>query len=263
MQAPALPAGLFAIEAENLVRFGPGGVPVLDGVTFGVAVGEVFALLGGRRAGKSTAVRVLTGAERPDAGLACVGGHQVGSDPDAVRRRVGLMDAGGGGAVERPGRTAGTVRTVRELLQLAGAGHGLGGDALRSRVEGLLEACELAAVAGSAPGECPTSISRRLDLAVALVHEPSVVFLDEPTVGLDPSARARLWRLIDRSCPEEGRTVLLATADPAEADRLAADMAVLDRGRIVCRRPARRVRTGRQPCPAGWTTDPAGAPVPG
>jgi ABC-2 type transport system ATP-binding protein len=257
MQAPALPPGLFAIEAENLVKLGSGGVPVLDGVTFGVPVGGVFALLGGRRTGKSTAVRVLTAAERPDAGLAWVGGHEVGSDPDAVRRRVGRMDHCGGRAVARPGRT------VRDRLQLAGAGHGLGGDVLRSRVEGLLDRCDLAAVAGCRPGECPTSVSRRLDLAVALVHEPSVVFLDEPTAGLGPSSRARLWRLIERSCPEEGRTVLLVTADPAEADRLASDVAVLDRGRIVLQRSARRVRTGPQPCPAGWTTGPAGAPVPG
>jgi ABC-2 type transport system ATP-binding protein len=259
MQAPALPAGLFAIEAENLVKLDPrpGRVPVLDGVTFGVAVGEVFALLGGRRAGKSTAVRVLTGAERMDAGRAWVAGHQVGSDPDAVRRRVGRMVACDGHAVERLGLT------VRHRLQLAGAGHGLGGDVLRARVEGLLEACDLADVAGGLLGECPAPVSRRLDLAMALVHEPSVVFLDEPTAGLDPSAQARLWRLIERTCPEEGRTVLLATADPAEADRLASDGAVLNRGRIARRRPARRVRTGRQPCPAGWTTGPAEAPVPG
>ena len=221
-------AELLAIEAQDVVKTGPAGVRVLDGLSLGVAVGAVCAVLGPAGAGKSTAVGVLAGLVTADGGRAWVAGHAVRRAPEAVRRRTGHLVR----------RWADPHGCVREELRLAGREHGLSGEVLDARVETVLGRFDLVGCAERPVGACPVSRRRSLDLACAVIHDPPVLLLDEPTAGLDPGSRADLWEQLDRLCREDGRTVLLATADAAEADRLATQVAVLRAGRVLATRPA-------------------------
>ncbi|MGH2932912.1 MAG: ATP-binding cassette domain-containing protein [Gaiellaceae bacterium] len=199
-------------------------VQALDGVSFAVREGEVFGLLGPNGAGKSTAVRVLTTLTRADAGTASVAGHDVVREPNRVRRAIGYVAQDSGVDWEA---------TARENLLLQGRIHGMAGTPLRSRVDELLELVGLAESAYRIARGYSGWMKRRLDVAIGLVHKPRVLFLDEPTTGLDPEARAAMWVEVERLARHESLTILLTTHYLEEADRLAERVAILSRGRIV------------------------------
>jgi len=211
-----------AIEVSGLVkRFGD--VTALSGIDIEVAAGSVFGLLGPNGAGKTTAVRILATVLEPDAGSAHVLGFDVVRQAREVRYRIGL--AGQYAAID-PNLTG------RENLRLIGKLVHLPRPEIASRATELLERFELSD-AGDRPARTYSGgMRRRLDLAAALVHQPPVLFLDEPTTGLDPQSRLTLWEVI-RELVAQGTTVLLTTQYLEEADRLADHVAVIDRGRVI------------------------------
>ncbi|KOV65810.1 ATP-binding cassette domain-containing protein [Streptomyces sp. MMG1121] len=213
-----------AVEARQLIKTYPGDVTALNGMDITVAPGTVFGLLGPNGAGKSTTVKILTTLARPDSGTATVAGHDVLRHPDRVRRAIGVVAQQSG---------ADPVATGRENLQLQGRLYGVRGGALEGRVDELLERFALADAARRPVKGYSGGMRRRLDVALGLVHRPEVLFLDEPTTGLDPEARAAMWEEIGRLAGEEGLTILLTTHYLEEADRLAERIAIVDRGRIV------------------------------
>jgi ABC-2 type transport system ATP-binding protein len=213
-----------AIEAEALSKSYPGDVQALDGLSFSVEEGSVFGLLGPNGAGKSTAVRILTTLARADGGSARVAGHDVLADAAGVRRAIGVVG-------QRPG--ADREATARENLRLSARLQGMRGADLESRIEELLGRLGLADAGDRIVRGFSGGMERRLDIALALVHRPRVLFLDEPTTGLDPEVRAEMWHEIERLGRDEGITVLLTTHYLEEADRLAARLAIVDRGRVV------------------------------
>jgi ABC-2 type transport system ATP-binding protein len=212
-----------AIEAEGLAKEYPGGVKALDGLSFSVEEGTVFGLLGPNGAGKSTTVKILTTLALPDAGRASVAGFDVLRDPARVRERIGVVSQAGGLDQQATGR---------ENLRLQGQAFGMGGKDLQRRESELLEQFGLADAGDRLVREYSGGMSRRLDVALALVHQPTVLFLDEPTTGLDPEVRAEMWSEIER-LTGAGLTVLLTTHYLEEADRLAAQLAIVDRGTVV------------------------------
>jgi ABC-2 type transport system ATP-binding protein len=213
-----------AVETHDLVREYKGGVRAVDGVTLTVRSGGIFGFLGPNGAGKSTTVRMLTTLLRPTAGTARVAGHDVQENPDAVRRRIGvaLQDA----AID-------PYMTGRELLRLQGVLHGLPRAECRARADDLLDRVGLEDAADRRVGTYSGGMRRRLDLALSLVHEPVVLFLDEPTTGLDPTSRVALWEEVRRLNREHGTTIFLTTQYLEEADQLADRVAIIDGGRIV------------------------------
>ena len=211
-----------AILLEGLTkRFG--AVVALDGLDLEVAAGTVFGLLGPNGAGKTTAVRVLTTIIPPDGGRAAVAGHDVVRQAAVVRARIGL--AGQYAAVD-------ANLTGRENLRLIGRLTQLPRRRIAARADELLERFGLAAAADRRVRTYSGGMRRRLDLAAALVHRPPVLFLDEPTTGLDPQSRTDLW-LVIRELVAEGSTLLLTTQYLEEADRLADRIAVVDCGRVI------------------------------
>ena len=215
---------MMAIEAEGLVKSYPKGVRALDGLSFGVAPGTVFGLLGPNGAGKSTAVKILTTLSQPDEGRASVVGIDVVAHPDRVRRAVGVVTQGSGVDVQATGR---------ENLRLQGQLYGMRGRPLEQRVDQLLERFGLGDAANRIARGYSGGMQRRRDIAMAMVHDPLVLFLDEPTTGLDPELRADMWQEIVSLAGEHGKTVLLTTHYLEEADQLAARLAIVDRGRVV------------------------------
>jgi len=189
-----------------------------------VATGTIFGLLGPNGAGKSTTVRVLSTLTRPDSGSARVAGIDVLADPIGVRRAIGVVGQKHGGAPEATGR---------ENLISHGEFYGISGRELRGRVERSLERFGLSDAADRPVKTYSGGMQRRLDIAMGLLHRPAVLFLDEPTTGLDPEARVGMWREIERLAAEEQMTILITTHYMDEADRLAARLAIVDRGRIV------------------------------
>jgi ABC-2 type transport system ATP-binding protein len=212
-----------AIVAEELVKRYD-DVVALDGVTFSVRAGEVFGLLGPNGAGKSTTVKVLTTLTKPDSGRAEVAGHNVVRQPNAVRRSIGYVPQSSG--VDRDA-------TGRENLMLQGRVQGMGGTQLRKRVDALLELLGLADAGDRVVRGYSGGMKRRLDIALGLVHGPTALFLDEPTTGLDPEARAAMWVEVERLAKEEALTILLTTHYLEEADQLADRLAIVSRGKIV------------------------------
>jgi len=213
-----------AILVQGLEKTYGKGIRALDGVTFSVRVGEVFGLLGPNGAGKSTTVRILATLTRPDAGRASVAGHDVASEAAAVRRAIGYVPQQSG--VDREA-------TGRENLMLQGHIQGMRGGALRARVDELLELLGLTDAADRIVRTYSGGMKRRLDIGLGLVHRPSVLFLDEPTTGLDPEARAAMWEELGRLAAQESLTVLLTTHYLEEADNLADRLAIVSRGRVV------------------------------
>jgi ABC-2 type transport system ATP-binding protein len=213
-----------AIVVDGLEKTYPKGIQALAGVSFRVHGGEIFGLLGPNGAGKSTTVRVLATLTRPDAGRAEVAGHDVAREPNAVRRAVGYVAQQSGHDRDATGR---------ENLLLQGRVHGLRGSSLRGRVDELLEQLGLASAADRLVRTYSGGMRRRLDVALGLVHRPSALFLDEPTTGLDPEARAAMWEELERLAAESTLTVLLTTHYLEEADRLADRLAIVSRGRVV------------------------------
>jgi ABC-2 type transport system ATP-binding protein len=213
-----------AIEADVLVKSYPKGVTALDGLSFAVESGTVFGLLGPNGAGKSTAVKILTTLAQPDGGRGSVGGVDVVARPDHVRRMIGVVAQGSGVDVRATGR---------ENLRLQGQLYGMRGPALEARAQELLGDFGLAEHADRIAGNYSGGMQRRMDIAMALVHDPQVLFMDEPTTGLDPEVRAEMWHEIGRLSRERGKTVLLTTHYLEEADQLAAQLAIVDRGKVV------------------------------
>jgi ABC-2 type transport system ATP-binding protein len=212
-----------AIEVEGLVKTFKGGVKALDGLSLVVETGTVFGLLGPNGAGKTTAVRVLTTVLIPDRGSARVLGHDVVAEPQTVRSIIGL--AGQYAAVDEN-------LTGRENLRLIGQLNHLSRSIASSRSDALLERFELTDAANRTAKTYSGGMRRRLDLAAALVAQPPVLLLDEPTTGLDPYSRVALWATIE-GLVAEGTTVLLTTQYLEEADRLARKVAVVDRGKVI------------------------------
>lgn len=189
------------IEARDLVKTYPGGVRALDGLSFAVAPGTVFGLLGPNGAGKSTALKILTTLSRPDAGAARVAGFDVLRQPDGVRRAIGVVAQRSGVDLHDTGR---------ENLTLQGQVYGLHGRELSHRVTELLARFGLADAADRISRTYSGGMQRKLDVAMGLVHRPRVLFLDEPTTGLDPSSRRTVWDEV-RRINESGTTVFLTT----------------------------------------------------
>ncbi len=214
----------FAIEVHGLRKTYRGGVEALRGVTFSVRRGCVFSLLGPNGAGKSTTVRILTTLTRPDAGEARVAQLDVVRESDRVRRTIGYVSQKSAVDLEATGY---------ENLVLQGQLYGLRGAALRERALTLLERFALRDAAGRITRTYSGGMQRRLDVAMGLVHRPQVLFLDEPTTGLDPESRQEMWREIARLGRDEGLTVLLTTHYLEEADFLAERIAIIDRGEVA------------------------------
>ena len=212
-----------AIVVEGLMRTYPGGLTAVDGVDLQVAPGEIYGFLGPNGAGKTTTVRILTTLLRPTAGRALVAGHDVVGDPAGVRRAIGV-------ALQEAALDP--LMTGRELLALQGALHGLRRGEAQERSTELLGRVELEAAADRRLGTYSGGMRRRLDLALALVSRPRVLFLDEPTTGLDPASRAALWREV-RRLNDEGTTVFLTTQYLEEAEQLADRVGIIEHGRIV------------------------------
>ena len=213
-----------AVEAEGLTKTYPRGVEALKGVSFSVAPRTVYGLLGPNGAGKSTTVKILTTLARPTAGRASIAGRDVMREPDRVRRLIGVVAQKS--AVD-------WEATAGENLTLQGQLYGLRGAELRRRVNGLLERFNLADAHKRIARTLSGGMQRKLDVAMGLIHRPQVLFLDEPTTGLDPEARADMWREIARLAREDGLTVVLTTHYLEEADHLAQRVAIIDHGRIV------------------------------
>lgn len=190
-----------AIETSDLVKVYKGDVRALDGVTFQVAPGELFGLLGPNGAGKTTAIRILSTLLRATAGTARVAGFDVLTRPREVRQRLGL-------AMQTP--TLDAFSTGRETLSLAGRLHRMPVAEARRRTDELLELMGLTSVAKKLTGTYSGGMKRRLDLASALMHQPELLILDEPTEGLDPQSRAALWEELER-ISSAGTTMLLTT----------------------------------------------------
>ena len=224
---PLLPDG--AIDADDLRKSYSGGrgqapVTALDGLSLRIRAGEVFGLLGPNGAGKSTTVKILATLARPDSGQASVAGHDVLRDPWAVRAAIGLVS-------QRP--SSAPLMTGRESIELAGRSQGMSRRDSARRAAELLDRFGLADAADRLTRTCGGGMARKLDVAVGLAHRPTVLFLDEPTTGLDPQAWAEMWAEIARMTAEDQMTVLLTTHYLDEADHLADRLAIIDHGRVV------------------------------
>jgi ABC-2 type transport system ATP-binding protein len=213
-----------AIEVRGLEREFEGGVKAVRGVDLEVAEGEIYAFLGPNGAGKTTTVRMLTTLLRPTGGSARVAGHDVVSAAGAVREAIGV-------ALQEAALDP--LMTGRELIRLQATLHRLSRDEGERRAEALLERVGLMDAADRRVGTYSGGMRRRLDLASALVHEPRVLFLDEPTTGLDPVSRKGIWEEVQKLNRREGATVFLTTQYLEEADQLADQVGIISDGLIV------------------------------
>ena len=211
------------IDVRDLVKLYGRDTRALDGISFTVAPGELFGFLGPNGAGKTTTIRILATLLRPTAGSARVAGFDVVAQPHEVRRRLGL-------AMQTP--TLDAFSTGRETLELAGRLQRMSSAAVRTRADDLLELMGLTSVANKLTGTYSGGMKRRLDLASALMHQPQLLILDEPTEGLDPQSRTALWEELER-ISHAGTTMLLTTHYMEEADRLCTRLGIIDNGRIV------------------------------
>ncbi len=212
-----------AIEVTGLERTFEGEIKAVQGVDLEVAAGEIYAFLGPNGAGKTTTVRMLTTLLRPTGGSARVAGHDVVEEASEVRRAIGV-------ALQEAALDP--LMTGRELILLQATLHGLPGAEGKSRSEALLSRVGLVEAADRRVGTYSGGMRRRLDLASALVHEPRVLFLDEPTTGLDPVSRKAIWEEVVK-LNREGTTVFLTTQYLEEADQLANRVGIIAKGRIV------------------------------
>jgi ABC-2 type transport system ATP-binding protein len=212
-----------AIETRSLERTFPGGIVAVAGVDLEVAAGDIYAFLGPNGAGKTTTVRMLTTLLRPTGGSARVAGHDVVDDAKEVRRAIGV-------ALQEAALDP--LMTGAELMRLQATLHALPRAEVGPRSDALLDRVGLTRAAGRRVGTYSGGMRRRLDLAMALVHEPRVLFLDEPTTGLDPVSRQAIWEEV-RRLNDEGTTVFLTTQYLEEADQLADRVGIIDDGRMA------------------------------
>jgi ABC-2 type transport system ATP-binding protein len=211
------------IQASELAKT-YGSFRAVDGVSFKVEAGEIFGFLGPNGAGKSTTVSILTTLALPSGGEARVGGYDVVSQADQVRRIAGV-------ALQEVGLDP--LMKSRELLMLQAQAFGLSSKAARQRADELLALVKLSEFTDRPVGKYSGGMRRRLDLALALAHEPEILFLDEPTTGLDPSSRRDIWQEVRRLNREKGMTIFLTTQYLEEADELADRIAIIVRGQIA------------------------------
>src|SRR3954447_11352242 len=232
--APHILRAMPAIEATGLERTFEGGIQAVAGVDLEVADGEIYAFLGPNGAGKTTTVRMLTTLLRPTGGSAHVAGFDVIADPASVRRAIGV-------ALQEAALDP--LMTGRELIRLQATLHGLSRQDGQKRSDALLERVDLVDAADRQVGTYSGGMRRRLDLASALVHEPRVLFLDEPTTGLDPVSRRTIWEEVEQ-LNRDGTTVFLTTQYLEEADQLADQVGIIDFGRIVAEDTPARLKAG-------------------
>jgi ABC-2 type transport system ATP-binding protein len=212
-----------AISARGLVRrFGD--FAAVDGVDLDIQPGEIYGFLGPNGAGKSTTVRVLCTLISPTGGTATVAGHDVATEPELVRLRIGV-------ALQEAALDP--KQTGVELLRLQGRLYGLTKDEVATRLEDLLQLVDIGDAIDRPIGTYSGGMKRRLDLAAALIHNPEILFLDEPTTGLDPVSRAQVWEEVRRLNKELGTTIFLTTQYLEEADELADRVGILADGKIV------------------------------
>ena len=234
----ASPASASAIEARCLVKTYPAPgktrVRALDGLTLSVRRGSIFALVGPNGAGKTTIVKILTTLAIPDEGAAAIEGIDVIAAPSRARRVIGVV-----------GQRSGTdqAATGRENLILQGHLYGLPTKAAKARADELLDRFQLTEAGGRKAGTYSGGMQRRLDVALGLVHKPRVLFLDEPTTGLDPESRAAMWDEITGLVTADQVTVLLTTHYLDEADKLANSLAIVDKGRVVAEGEPERLKS--------------------
>jgi ABC-2 type transport system ATP-binding protein len=220
---------MYSIEARGLVKTYPlpgkkGRLKALDGLHLQISSASIFALVGPNGAGKTTTVKILTTLATPDQGTASIEGIDVLASPAKVRSVIGVV-------AQRSG--ADPSATGRENLILQGHLYGLDTKSARKRADELLERFQLADAAGRFARTYSGGMQRRLDVALGLVHRPKVLFLDEPTTGLDPESRTAMWQEITRLATGDKVTILLTTHYLDEADRLADRLAIVDAGRVV------------------------------
>jgi ABC-2 type transport system ATP-binding protein len=212
-----------AIETVDLQREFSGGLKAVKGIDLAVAPGEVYGFLGPNGAGKTTTVRMLVTLLRPTGGRATIAGFDVATRPADVRRRIGV-------ALQEAALDL--LMTGRELMELQATLHGIPRRTVAARAAELIERVGLAQAAERRVGTYSGGMKRRLDLAMALIHEPEVLFLDEPTTGLDPTSRLTLWEEV-RRLRDEGTTVFLTTQYLEEADQLADRVGIISAGLLV------------------------------
>lgn len=226
------------ITARGLRKTFPakgGPVEAVRGVDLDVEAGELVAFLGPNGAGKSTTLRMLTTLLPPSAGEAEVAGHSIAREPGEVRRRIGYIG-------QRS--SASNSQRVRDELRSQGAFYGLGRRETRDRIDELLESLELVAVATRQVQSLSGGQRRRLDIALGLIHAPALLFLDEPSTGLDPHSRANLWQHILELRDRTGTTIFLTTHYLDEADQLAERVMVMDHGEIIADGTATALKRG-------------------
>jgi ABC-2 type transport system ATP-binding protein len=211
------------VVVENLVKVYKGGVRAVDGIDVAVAEGEFFGFLGPNGAGKTTTMKILSTLLKKTSGKVVVGGHDVDRDPGAIRKSIGF-------AMQEVGLD--DLATGRDFLRLQGILYGLSSKDADSRTDELLDLVGLASVATRKVGTYSGGMRRRIDLAGALMHKPDLLFLDEPTTGLDPQSRLAVWDHL-KELNQRGVTVFLTTQMMEEADRLCARIAIIDQGSIV------------------------------
>jgi ABC-2 type transport system ATP-binding protein len=212
------------IEVTDLVHVYKNGPRAVDGISLGVAPGEIYGFLGPNGAGKSTTVHILTTLLPPTGGSARVAGHDVRTQGRAVRDEIGV-------ALQEAALDP--FLTGREHMRLQGGLHGLAVDEIKRRGDGLLDRVGLTEAADRRVGGYSGGMRRRLDLALALIHGPRILFLDEPTTGLDIQSRTALWQEVGRLAADEGVTVFLTTQYLEEADALADRVGIIDHGSLV------------------------------
>jgi len=212
------------IATHQLTKVFPGNVRAVDGIDFEVDAGEIFGFLGPNGAGKTTTIKMLNTLIQPTSGTAIVAGFDIRKNPAKVRKRIGYV-AQDVGVDERA--------TGRENLTLYGHFYRLGGNTIKERVKELFELVDLAGYEDKMVSTYSGGMRKRLDIAMGLIHRPDVIFLDEPTVGLDPQTRVHIWDYIRNLAKAMGATICLTTHYMAEADSLADRIAIIDRGRLI------------------------------
>jgi ABC-2 type transport system ATP-binding protein len=235
------------LECQDLRKTFPGGIEAVRSVSFEIAEGEVFGLLGPNGAGKTTTMRMLGTLLSPTSGTAVVAGHDVAREPSAVRRAIGF-------ALQEAGLAK--YSTGREHLHLMGRLHGVSRAESRSRADELLELFELEDAADRQVRTYSGGMRRRIDLACGLVHRPRLLFLDEPSTGVDPASRAALWSELVK-LRDSGVSLFLTTHYLEEADRLCERLAIVDRGVIVAEGTPDELKAGIGADVVTVTVDPA------